>query len=378
MANGEPQLARDVLDNAIARYPHNANLRVARADFLLSIRDESGALKELRAALDEDPQNIRALQMKADIHVSRKEWSAAEDTLAKLKAVSPEQPIGYYQLGLVYEAQKKSGQAIAEFETASTKAPGAAEPLAAIVNLLLAQGKTDEAIARLNQALRASPGQLAPHILLSDIYANQKKYGQAEAELRKALETNPKAPGPYWSLANLRLAQGDTKAAIELFQKGLTVNPGDRVLSQGLAESYQTAGDNDKAIVEYEKLLKRRPDDEVAANNLASLLTDAKGDRASLERALELTKRFEQSSNPSFVDTVGWVYFKLGQTERGLSLLQRAAAIAPRNPVFQYHLGMAMYQQGDMKSAKTHLQQALDAKVNFAGIEQAKSILAKL
>jgi tetratricopeptide (TPR) repeat protein len=150
------------------------------------------------------------------------------------------------------------------------------------------------------------------------------------------------------------------------------------VLSQALAEMYQRTNDNDKAIAEYENLLKKSPNDAVAANNLASLLAETKGDKASLERALELTKRFEHARNPSFLDTLGRVYFKLGQNDHALPLLQKAAASAPQAPVYQYHVGLALYKKGDMESAKTHLQQAVDAKVNFAGIEEAKEILAKL
>jgi hypothetical protein len=39
---------------------------------------------------------------------------------------------------------------------------------------------------------------------------------------------------------------------------------------------------------------------------------------------------------------------------------------------------MALYKQGDVKSAKTHLQLAVDAKVNFSGIEEANGVLAKM
>jgi hypothetical protein len=39
---------------------------------------------------------------------------------------------------------------------------------------------------------------------------------------------------------------------------------------------------------------------------------------------------------------------------------------------------VALYKQGDIKSAKTHLQLAVDAKVNFPGIEEANGILAKI
>ena len=155
-------------------------------------------------------------------------------------------------------------------------------------------------------------------------------------------------------------------------------SPGDpSLLSYALAETYQRAGDKDKAIAVYEAILKQNPRADVAANNLAALLSEAKGNKANLDRALLLAKRFENASNPWFLDTLGWVYFLLGDNERALPLLQKAVTMAPKAPEFQYHLGMALYKQGDMKSAKTHLQLAVDAKVNFPGIEEANNILAK-
>ena len=39
---------------------------------------------------------------------------------------------------------------------------------------------------------------------------------------------------------------------------------------------------------------------------------------------------------------------------------------------------MALYRQGDLKSAKTHLQRAVDAKAKFAGLDEAKGVLAKM
>ena len=116
----------------------------------------------------------------------------------------------------------------------------------------------------------------------------------------------------------------------------------------------------------------------MAANNIASLLVEAKGDKASLERALDLTTSCESTSTHSLLDTRGRIYFKLGQNDQALPLFERAAASSPQAPLFQYHLGMSYYQRGDAQSAKTHLQRALDAKANFAGIEEAKGILAKL
>ena len=290
---------------------------------------------------------------------------------------APDQPIGYYRLGLVYQAQKKFDQAITEFETALSKSPKATEPLVAIVKIYMAQGKADKAVARLNQAIQAAPDNFVAHIMLGEIYVSQKKYTEAESTFRKSAQINPKAPISYLNLSKLNLARGDKAAAIHAIQEGLQAVPGDASLSMALAESYQTTEDYDKAVTEYEGVLKRSPQSDVAANNLASILVDMKGDKKSLERALELTTRFEKSNNPAFVDTLGWTYLKLGQPDKALPLLKKAVDQAPQIAIFQYHLGLAYYKKGDVSSAKPHLQKAVDGKVNFPGLEEAKSILAK-
>lgn len=378
LANNEPQLAKDALNNAVVKYPDNPNVRLAKADFLASTKEYEPALKEVDAVFTIDPKNVRAFQLKADIQTAKKDWKAAEETLAKLKMALPGDPLGYYRLGLIYHAQQKYDQAIAEFEMALKKAPRAIEPLTAMANSLVAQGKVTKAIARINEVQEAAPADFRPHLLLGTVYLNQKKYAEAESAFHSAIQVNPKASASYLALSNLYLGRGDAKAAIQSLQQGLSSNPGDAMLSASLAERYHQSGDYEKAIAEYENILKKNPASDWAANNLAFLLTEVKGDKAALERARELAKRFENASNPAFIDTLGWIYVKLDRPEVALPLLQKAVEKAPRAPLFQYHLGIAFYKKGDLSSAKTHLQKALDAKISFAGIEEAREVLAKL
>jgi uncharacterized protein HemY len=49
----------------------------------------------------------------------------------------------------------------------------------------------------------------------------------------------------------------------------------------------------------------------------------------------------------------------------------------PEQPVFHYHLGMAMHKQGDATGAKHHLARALELG-DFAGSDQARAALAEL
>jgi len=376
--NHEPQLARDVLDNAIVRYPNNAALRVALALFLVRGNDHGGAGKELDAALQLDPKNVQALQLKADMQTAGRDLAGAEQTLAKLKLAVPEQPLAYYRLGLLYQAQKKYDQALSEFETAYAKSPGALDALTAIVNVRLAQNKPDEVVARLSKAIEARPNDAAPYTLLAEVYRNNNTLTDAERMFQKAVEIGPRSTAAYWGLSNVHAARGDNVKAVAALRQGLAANPEDRSLTLALAETYQRTGEIDRSIAEYDKLLARNPRDDVAANNVAAILTDSKADAASIARALQLAERFEDSTDPSALDTLGWVYFKAGRNDRALELLQRAADGAPQSAPIQYHLGMAYYKQGDATSAKAHLQRAVAANVSFGGLDEAREVLAKL
>src|SRR4029453_13931716 len=118
-------------------------------------------------ALNADPQNARAYELKADIQATRNDWRSAEATLRKLISTLPEQPVGHYRLGVLYQSQQKYDLAIAEYELALKQAPGAIEPLTAIVLILMQQGKADKAISRINQSLQAAPTNFVAQSLLA-------------------------------------------------------------------------------------------------------------------------------------------------------------------------------------------------------------------
>src|SRR5690606_35834180 len=118
---------------------------------------------------------------------------------------------------------------------------------------------------------------------------------------------------------------------------GLAVLPGDRLLRLTQTAIYEMSGRFDDAIALYEELLREQPEADVLANNLASLLSEQRDDRASLERAYELARRFERSSVPQFKDTLGWVKYKLGKFDEAAPLLQGAVEQMPELPVLRYH-----------------------------------------
>jgi Flp pilus assembly protein TadD len=76
-----------------------------------------------------------------------------------------------------------------------------------------------------------------------------------------------------------------------------------------------------------------------------------------------------------FLDTLGWVRFKMGQQEDALRLMKDAVAKAPEDPTLNYHLGMAFYQFGKRAEARTYLSKALKSTEAFQGRQEAEQVL---
>jgi tetratricopeptide (TPR) repeat protein len=298
--------------------------------------------------------------------------------LEKIKKAHPDNATGYYLLGQLYLSQKKFDSAIHEFEQAMAKSKDISMPLMSIVTANLSQRKPERAVARLNGVIKEFPKYPVAHELLGEVYFFEKKYDEAEQSLRNAIEANPKWNVPYRTLGNIYLVKGDVAKAGQVYQQGLNAVPDDPELQMLLAGSYERARSYDKAIDVYEKVLGKNSANDVAANNLASLIADHRQDPQSLKRAKELAIRFKSSQQPAFMDTLGWVYYKSGETDKAISLLEKVVKQAPGVPVFRYHLGMVYYKKGDLQSAKTQLAKAVESKNEYTGLEEARGILKQI
>jgi tetratricopeptide (TPR) repeat protein len=206
----------------------------------------------------------------------------------------------------------------------------------------------------------------------------QKQYQNAEKQLRHAIEINPKWGTAYASMASIYMEQNDLPGAVKAIDQGLQAIPDDPALVLLLASAHERAQDYEKAMEAYERVLRKTPDNAVAANNLASLLVEHKNDRESLERAKTLAMKLEKAPQPVFRDTLGWVYYKTGEIDKAIPVLEGVVKQAPNTPIFNYHLGMAYYKKGELASAKTHLTKATVAKNDYPGLEEAREVLKKI
>jgi len=120
-----------------------------------------------------------------------------------------------------------------------------------------------------------------------------------------------------------------------------------------------------------------------AANNLAWLY--AQHGKGNLDEAVRLAQTAVQANPevPSFVDTLGWVYYKKGLYAAAAEQLKKAATVdenaARRNnlspsPTYRYHLGVALAAKGDKAGARREIETALRLaeKSPFPEADEAK------
>lgn len=379
LQTGEAALARESLEKAVSLNPRQIDARRALVRLDAGEGNKKEARAGIQAILADNPNDREALLLLFSFQISGQEWKGAEATLAKIRSPGVDSFTADLAEGELHQARKEWGPAIAAFERAAAARPEAAEPLFALVRIDLSQGRSEAALRRLQKVIAAHPDQPYAHGMLGEVLLVKKSFAEAEEEFKTANRIKPDWVTPWLDRANLKLLQKKPADAISVLGSGVQANPKSSDLRLLLASLLNQTNQIDRAIETYEAILKDQPKSVVAANNLAGLLADKKGDPKSLERALALTRDFEKiAPEAPFLDTLGWVYVKMGQANEGVRVLRRVVEKVPDHPVFQYHLGIAYHKSGETRKAQGALKKAIASGKSFPGLEEARTVLAQL
>ncbi len=376
--NNELGLAEETLQKAAVLLPKDATVKLGLAELLMrqdKLDDARTLVAEVLAADATQPQALEAM---FKLQMARKEWPAAQATVATLLKTYPQLPQGDYYSGMVLEAQGKSAAAITAYRKALDKSPESIEPLTAIVKAHLAQRQTKEALAVLEGALKRTPNNVVAQNLRGEVLLLAGNAAEAEKSFATTIELNPKIPATYRNLGSARLARNDAAGAQQAYEAGLKQLPDNEMLLYSMAALDERQGQFDRAIGRYEEFMKRKPDSAMARNNLAMLLVTHRSDQESLNKARDLVMTLANSNEPAYLDTVGWVHYRRGEVDQALATLESALKKMPSAALLHYHIGMAYYTKGNRESALHHLEQALAAKAEFQGVEEARATLNKL
>jgi Flp pilus assembly protein TadD len=70
-----------------------------------------------------------------------------------------------------------------------------------------------------------------------------------------------------------------------------------------------------------------------------------------------------EPANPSFLDSLGWVYFKLGQLKEAETNLSEAARVNATSPTIHEHLGEIYFARNEVAKARAAWEKALTLSI---------------
>ena len=340
---GEPGAALGVLQAGEIQGQMPAQLHLAIGDIEAGQGNYQAAEAHYRlAALEREALSV-ALMRLGGMQGSRKEWDAARLVFEELLQSDPDAHGGAEGVVAVKLA---AGQGEAALAWASARAASRpADPLAAdlLGRTALRLGDADAAEKAFREAQQRAPEWSVPSARLAGLYASTGRKDTAVAECRAALAKNP-----------------DSVAEAVL-----------------LGQLLQLGGESAEAEAIYRRLLARHPDLLPAANNLAYLL--ASGDAPSTEQlteALALATRASAGGDPSALDTVGWVHYRLGDKDAALEFLRKAHESLAEDPAVTYHLARVLADLGQTQEARGLLTALLARTQDFSELGQARELLA--
>lgn len=359
---GNRDLMRDMLAQAVqasGRAPQES-LRYAQ---LLAAEDKlllaEGVLIDALRIAPGDPALLVPL---GQLYVQLQDWPRADAVAKDLESL--QEPGLATDIGAIRAAilngQQKADDALSYLQTLASGEGAQLDAKIAVLRNHMENGRTAEALAYSAVLLAENPDNLDLKYIHAAVQATAGNEVAAEAGYREVLEADPARPSVWMALFRGVYSDPARKADAEaILDQALLAVPASGELRWAKAGMLEAAGDIDGAIAVYETLYQENSANPIVANNLASLLSNYRTDPDSLKRAEVIARRLRGSNIPPYQDTFGWIAYQNGDFRSAVAELEMAAAGLPKDPVVQYHYGMALAAMGDSEKAKQQLEAAL-------------------
>lgn len=308
----------------LKKEPENEQAALGRVHALIRLEQEKEALAELARvrAFTSNPTNIDLIVSR--VYIRAKNLKKANGLLEKIIAREESAPARYMLAVIRYDNDKREA-ALAHLRKINHDDEEFANSIALQVKILTELKRSSEAVLLVQKLIdNPSRRQALYYSLLAGVYEEQEQIAKSFEVLKKGMELYPE---------NVQL----------LFEYGL-------LLEQ---EKKQV-----EAIASMEKVLTLQADHVEALNFLGYTWAD---NNVHLDKALEYIKKAiaVKPDNGYILDSLGWVYFRMGDLEKARVELERAIALIPGDPNIQEHLGDVYLAAGQKEKARITYRKAL-------------------
>jgi len=315
--------AQAFYEDFLERYPKATNVRVNFARFLIDQKQWDKALVQFREVVAQSPDDVDALYAVGLLSLQTNQIDEARKYLQQVLAKRPDHDQARLYLGQAAEQEKHWDEA-AKWYSGIEPGESYFEAQARLAVVVAKQGKTDEARERLHNIDTTTPQQRIQLILAEE---------QVLREARRYQE------------------------AFDVMNRALVAMPNDKDLMYARALVAEKVDRLDVVESDLRAILKQDPKNVHALNALGYTLADrtTRYNEAKdlLDQALAL-----KPDDAFILDSVGWLYFRMGNNAEAIKYLKRALAIRSDAEIAA-HLGEVLWVAGNRNEAETVWDRAL-------------------
>ena len=216
--------------------------------------------------------------------------------------------------------------------------------------LLFDNKKYRETAKLMKFAVSFFPEDFSANLIVGLSLAQIENPTEAKPYLQKAIEISPNDANALSAYGYTLNQLKDYDNAVNYLNKALTLKPGDVNLLGTLGLIFNAQEKWAECDSVYEKALKLDSSNALVNNNFAYALSER---GLQLERAMTMVNIAlkADSNNSSYLDTKGWIYFKLRQYDKAKDFIQQAISAGGESATTLEHLGDAIFMTGEKKSA---------------------------
>jgi tetratricopeptide (TPR) repeat protein len=389
---GEDEKALAALRKAVEMQPDSAELLAELAGFYARHDQGVDAVDTAEKALKLDPRNREANRLLGSIYSAyaqrRRALRPGEDwrlyVPRAIAALERAREDGAVDTGLdltlarLYLDTNAFDKAIPLLRRVQAEQGNIPEVALLLASAQEGAGRPGEAVETLRQSLGDNPKFYRGWVLLGELSEKQgawrdaaDAYGRAQQLNARAVDltarraaalinagsadtardllrdgaAKPDAPALVLYLYGTALQKtGDLAGAEEAARRLRGAAPDDPRGMYMLAQVLEARQDYPGAERALRDLLQRDPRDATALNYLGYMFAE-RGEN--LDEAVDLVRKALEiePDNPSFLDSLGWAFFRQGKIDLADAPLTEAAAKLPRSSVVQEHLGDLRFKQ---------------------------------
>jgi tetratricopeptide (TPR) repeat protein len=278
------------------------------------------------------PATIAIVAMVPCIFLTRQQicfWKNSETLCEHALAVTKNNYIAHFCLGVTFEKQNRLEDAMNEYRAAIAEKPDYAPAHNNLGFMLGSAGKFDEALTEFNEALQCESDTAKTHFGMGVIYGREGQTQKAIAEFQSATKLEPDWPDAHFNL--------------------------------GIALEH--SGQLDEAVVELQTAVNLEPNSAKFRFNLGNAL-------AQMNRQLEAIEQFQKSlelnsSNVECRVDLATALARNGKLDDAIAQFREALKLQPDAAEIHNNLGYALEMRGQTNEAVAEFQQALKLKPDF-------------